>query len=144
MEEPLFATLFRRIHLAIRRAIYDDVRNAGFAEIAPAHLYVFQLPGPDGLRPTELAERMNMTKQATNHLLATLEATGYLERVPGDGDGRTKVIRTTAKGRRVSEVMQSSSRRLEREWAKRLGRTRLAELRGELRALDEIVRLSAG
>ena len=138
-ESVLFSTLLRRIHLSVRRAILDDVRAAGFDDLSAAHLYVFQLPGPDGLRPTDLADRMNMTKQATNHLLASLESSGYLKRMAGDGDGRTKVIRTTAKGRRVSEIMVASSRRLERDWVKHLGRYRLEELRGELAALDAVV-----
>ena len=33
-------------------------------------------PHPDGVRPNDLAERINMTKQATNYLLGQLEALG--------------------------------------------------------------------
>lgn len=93
---------------------------------------MFQLPGPDGVRPTELAARMNLTKQATNHLLAGLEARGYIERVADTADGRGKVLRTTARGREVARVMQESSRRLERAWARRVGSSGLERLRGDL------------
>ena len=106
---PLISTLTRRAHLAIRTRIHADIRGAGFDDLTPAHLYVFQLPGPDGVRPTELAARMNMTKQATNHLLSGLEARGYLERVAAPGDGRAKVLRLTPRGRKVAQMAFSSS-----------------------------------
>ena len=80
MDSFRLVTLIRRLHLAIRAEIAEQVRAAGYDDIAPAHLYVFQTPGPCGVRPTELAERTLMTKQAMNHLLSGLEAGGYLER----------------------------------------------------------------
>jgi DNA-binding MarR family transcriptional regulator len=132
MDQPLLTTLTRRVHLMMRRRIYADVRAAGFPDLTPAHLYVFQQPGPDGLRPTELAERMNMTKQATNHLLSGLETRGYIQRVPAPDDGRGKVLRLTDRGRQVVGIMQESSRRLEGEWAERLGNPALEQLRQQL------------
>ena len=137
-DKPLLATLTRHIHLTIRRRVHADVQAAGFDDLTPAHLYVFQLPGPDGVRPTELAARMNMTKQATNHLLSGLEARGYIERVAAPEDGRGKVLRMTARGREVARVMQDSSMRMEDEWSRRLGGRALERLRQELVDLVDI------
>jgi len=138
--KPLLTTLARLVHLAIRKRLVADLQTAGFDDLTPAYLYVFQLPGPDGLRPGELAARMNMTKQATNHLLKSLEARGYLERTAVPRDGRAKVLRLTPRGRQVAKIMQDSSRRLEEEWAERLGRQTLEHLREEL---TEIVSLTS-
>lgn len=85
-------TLIRRLHLAVRAELLEHVHAAGYDDITAAHIYVFQTPGPDGLRPTELADRTLMTKQAMNHLLAGLEAGGYIQRVSVDGDGRARVL----------------------------------------------------
>lgn len=134
---PLFSTMLRRLHLAVRWEIYEAVRAAGHDQLTPAHLYVFQLPGLDGLRPTELAEQMNVTKQAANHLLATLEKLGYLIRETSPDDGRARVLRSTAKGRDVARIMQRTSRRMERRWKDELGSDRLERLRAELEALDD-------
>jgi DNA-binding MarR family transcriptional regulator len=134
-EKPLVSTLARQAHLGIRRRLHADVQAAGFHDLTPTHLYVFQLPGPDGLRPTELATRMNMTKQATNQMLSGLEARGYLERLASAVDGRARVLRLTPRGRRIARIMQGSSRRLEEEWARRLGGPRLERLRRELAQL---------
>jgi DNA-binding MarR family transcriptional regulator len=136
-DKPLLATLIRHIHLMIRRQVHADIRAAGFGDLTPAHLYVFQLPGPDGARPTELAARLNMTKQATNHLLSGLEERGYIERVAAAGDGRGKVLRTTPRGREVVRIMRDSALRLEDEWANRLGSQTLGRLRQELAELAD-------
>jgi DNA-binding MarR family transcriptional regulator len=79
-----------------------------------------------------------MTKQAMNHLLVTLEAGGYLERLRAPDDGRGIELRLTERGRQVERLIQTTSRRLEREWAKRIGERDLAELRRILTELDEI------
>jgi DNA-binding MarR family transcriptional regulator len=136
-EKPLLTTLTRQAHLAMRKRVVADVHAAGFDDLTPAHLYVFQLPGPDGVRPTELAARMNMTKQATNHLLSGLEAKGYVERIAIAGDGRARLIRLTARGRKVSQIMQDSSRCLEDEWVRRLGRPQIERIRQGLARLLE-------
>jgi DNA-binding MarR family transcriptional regulator len=126
------------MHLLIRQRLYEAVVAAGFEDLTPAHLYVFQRPGPDGLRPTDLAARMNMTKQATNHLLSGLEARGYIERAAALDDGRGKVLHTTARGRQIAQIMAETSLALEADWALRLGRDALERLRRELAALVEV------
>jgi DNA-binding MarR family transcriptional regulator len=131
-------TLIRRLHLAIRAEIADALRNHGYRDITPAHIYVFQTPGPDGVRPTELANRVLMTKQAMNHLLAGLEQRGYLKRVTGPGDGRARVLRLTSKGRRLTNLIQASSVEIERRWQNELGATRLQNLVDDLSRLDRI------
>ncbi|HWS45859.1 MAG TPA: MarR family transcriptional regulator [Acidimicrobiia bacterium] len=138
MEKPLLTTLIRRIHLDIRREIHADLRAAGHADLAIAHMYVFQTPGPDGARPTELAERTNMTKQSMNHCLAKLEEGGYLQRVPSPTDRRATVIRLTRRGREVQRIMLESSRRLEREWARASTRPEIEQLRTRLTKLDRL------
>lgn len=132
MDKPLLATLVRSLHLAIRREIHADLRHAGFDDLTPAHVYVFQIPGPDGMRPTELAARTNMSKQAMNHVLAFLEQRGYVVRAPAPDDGRGKVVRLTARGREVTQVMQASATRIERALAARLGKRQIEGLRAAL------------
>jgi|SRR5919109_4078138 DNA-binding MarR family transcriptional regulator len=139
MAQPLLATLVRRLHLTIRQRIHADLHRAGFTDLAPAHIYVFQTPGPDGMRPTELAARTNMTKQAMNHLLSFLEGAGYVTRRPAPDDGRSKVLRLTARGRRVVRVTHESARRIEQEWAAQLGARNVEALRRALVEADAVV-----
>jgi DNA-binding MarR family transcriptional regulator len=52
----------------------------GFSDLTQAHLSVLVYPPPDGVRPSELADRIFMTKEALNYLLKQLEDRGYIER----------------------------------------------------------------
>jgi DNA-binding MarR family transcriptional regulator len=139
MDGPLLSTLVRRLHLLFRQRIHADLVAAGHSRLTPAHMYIFQLPGPDGVRPTELARRTNMTKQAMNHLLAGLERDSYLRREAASDDGRGTVIRLTDLGRDVQRVMQDSSRRIEDEWATDLADGTIEQLRDILARLDTAV-----
>lgn len=138
MESFRIVTLIRRLHHAIRTEIADEVRAHGFEGITPSHIYVFQTPGPDGVRPTELAQRTLMTKQAMNHLLAGLEAGGYLDRTTGPGDGRARILQLTPKGRALTEVIQRSASDIERRWSGALGSRRMQDLISTLAQLDEV------
>lgn len=136
MDSFHLVTLIRRLHLAIRAELTDELRARGYDDITPAHIYVFQTPGPDGVRPTELAERTLMTKQAMNHLLDGLEHRGYLERVAGTEDGRARVVRLTSKGRELTKLIQETSIAIERRWETELGARRTAEVRSALEHLE--------
>src|SRR4029453_13442569 len=128
-DSPLLATLVRRLHVVIRDRVHAGVVAAGPTELTIAHLYVFQAPGPDGLRPTELAARTNTTKQAMNHQLNALERLGYLERVSSVTDRRATVIRLTERGHEVERIIGDAALEFEREWAGAIGVGRMAELR---------------
>jgi DNA-binding MarR family transcriptional regulator len=143
-DTPLLTTLVRRLHLAIRRRLLAELQAADHPDLTAAHMYVFQSPGPDGVRPTELAARTNMTKQAMNHLLSGLERGKYLERAPAPNDGRGTVLRLTDRGRDVERIMIEGSRRIERDWANLLGRDRVEELRKAIRELDVLETDEAG
>ena len=134
-ESLLLTTLVRRLHLVIRDRVHADLVAAGHTELTIGHMYVFQTPGADGLRPTELAVRTNTTKQAMNHQLNALERLGYLERVASVTDRRAIVIRLTDKGHEVERILRARALELEREWAGAIGAARMAELR---QLLDEI------
>jgi len=135
-ETLLVASLVRRLHCVIRERVQADLVAAGHTDLTPALLDVFDSPGPDGLRPTELAARTNTTKQAMNHQLNALERLGYVERVPSVTDRRAIVIRLTDRGRDAARIMHHRAEALEREWAASIGVARMADLRQLLADVD--------
>ncbi|MCV2868504.1 MarR family transcriptional regulator [Defluviimonas sp. WL0002] len=52
---------------------------------------------PEGLRLTDLAERMGVSKASASAMASKLEARGYLERSPDPDDKRASLIRPTPK-----------------------------------------------
>src|SRR5581483_936673 len=120
---PPLNALLRVAWQQARRRMLADLRTGGFAELDEAHLHLFQHPGPDGLRPSDLARRLRTSRQATNYLLAQLESMGYLQRRRAAGDVRRRVY-VTARGRRLQAAMLTSVRRFERQWRRRVGAAR--------------------
>ena len=116
----------------VQRHMLERLHPQGFDDLDAAHLNVFQYPGPQGTRPTELATRVRMSKQALNNLLRELERLGYLERRPDPEDRRSKRVALTDRGTSVVRVIREAVDEVETTWAQRLGPERFAQLRGLL------------
>jgi len=117
---------------AIHRRIIDGLNAAGFEELRLPHIAVLQFPGPDGVRPTTLAERAGISKQAMNQLLRSLEAVGYIARLEGEEDRRSRAVRLTKRGRAAYLKIADILRDVEREWSAELGAKPFAELKALL------------
>jgi DNA-binding MarR family transcriptional regulator len=118
---PLIGALLRMPVDVIRGRMLAALHESGFTDIVPAHLAVLRWPGPQGLRPSEIAEHIGMTRQATNYLLGQLEALGYLERRPDPDDQRSRRVHLTPRGREVAETMRGAVTEVEAEWSGMLG-----------------------
>jgi len=121
------------------RVLWQDVRDrihTAFAEeghdLRAEHLAVLQHPGPDGQRPSALAARSGMSRQAINHLISHLERAGYLERYTDPADPNARLIRLTERGRRLYERIEAVAATIEAEWAGQVGAQRLEDLRSTL------------
>jgi DNA-binding MarR family transcriptional regulator len=132
---PLIGALLRMPWEAVRRRMLERLHAGGFDDLEPPHLNVLQYPGPDGTRPSELAARLRMSKQALNYLLGQLERLGYIERRADPDDLRSKRIHVTVRGDSAIEVIRDAVREIEREWERALGAERFALLRGLLAEL---------
>src|SRR5215510_11095143 len=126
---PLIGALLRVPWEAVQRHMLERLHDRGFDDLDAAHLNVFQYPGPQGARPTELASRLRISKQALNYLLGELERLGYLERRPDPDDQRSKRVALTPRGTSAIEVIREAVGEVEAAWAKQLGQKRFAELR---------------
>ncbi len=131
---PFVGALLRQCWRRVRDRIQDAVRAAGFEDLQEAHLAVFTYPLPDGIRPADLARRMGMSPQATNYLIAQVEALGYLERRAPQGSDR-RLVYLTERGWQVGETIFACLRELQAEWADEVGQDRFAEFMDVLRRL---------
>ena len=120
-----------------RARINDAIRAAGFDDLQDTHMLVFSYPPPDGVRPSELARRLNMSRQATNHVIAQLEAMGYLERRAAPGKER-RLVYMTARGWSVADAIFACLRELQAEWAQQVGAERFADFMAVLRQLADL------
>src|SRR3954447_20251287 len=124
---PLIGALLRIPLEQVHNRMLARLHEHGFDDLDAAHLTVFQYPGPQGARPSELAARLGMTKQALNYLLGALERAGYIERRPHPDDARSKRIVLTPRGLGAGEVIRAAVAEVEAAWTERLGARRFAQ-----------------
>jgi DNA-binding MarR family transcriptional regulator len=121
----------------VYRRMLGGLHEAGFTDVVAAHLAVLRYPGPDGRRPSELAEDVGMSKQAMNYLLGQLEQLGYLTRSDDPGDGRSKRVHLTERGLAAARTMRATVAAIEGELREQLGAEEFGELRRLLSRLNE-------
>lgn len=143
MGPAMIGALMRLPWEAVSYRLLRALHEQGFDDIEGPQLSVFLWPGPEGMRPSDLAARMRITKQALNYLLAGLERLGYLERHPDPDDRRGRRIALTDRGRSLIPVIRAAVVDTEREWAAALGADRFAQLRQLLVELNCIVEQEA-
>ena len=136
--DPLIGPLLRVPLQEIRARVHAAVTTAGYDDLGPAHFNVLQHPTPDGVRPTELAARGQMTKQAANRLIRHLEHRGYLRLEPDPTDQRARIASLTDRGWKLIETIRATVEEIEREWTGQLGPRRFDELRKALKDLGGI------
>ncbi len=134
---PGLGALLRLAWRAVREQMYARIRAAGYGELQPAHIALFGYPTIDGVRPTEIADRLLITKQSVNDLLRQLEAAGYLKLRPDPADARARLVTLTRSGTKLSEAVRAASWGVEREWALRIGEERFRDFRDMLSKFAE-------
>lgn len=136
---PLIGAMLRLPFMTARTEIVSQLHAAGFTDLLPAHLAVFQHPGPDGRSPSQLAGSANMSKQAMNNLLAQLERAEYLTRTVNPDNRRERIVVLTTRGRDAIKAIRAAVRRIEQRWKANLGTERYEQLRSLLQQLNDVV-----
>jgi DNA-binding MarR family transcriptional regulator len=100
--------LLTALHAGATAAVTRRLDAAGFADLRPAHGYVFQhlVEGP--VRVTELARKMGMTAQGASKSVIELERMGYVIRESDPGDQRNRPVALTPRGWRAIEASRAA------------------------------------
>jgi DNA-binding MarR family transcriptional regulator len=135
--EPRIVALLRLASEVGQTTLYDRLEAAGYRDLRPTHFRLLRYPGIEGIRPTELAERLGTSKQAINPFINDLERFGYLERQHDPTDQRGRVLRLTDRGRELMATIKTLHSEIEADWERELGPRRYRALRSALRELAE-------
>ena len=127
--------LLGRADLRFAEGVTRAVHERGFAGIRLVHIALIRNVDESGTRITDIARRAGMTKQATGQLVAEFVELGYIRVVPHPDDGRVKIARYTAKGKRLLVAIVASIEQTEAAFAGKIGPEKLAELKATLAAL---------
>jgi DNA-binding MarR family transcriptional regulator len=137
---PSVGGRLNQAHSAFLREMRELINAAGFPDVSPAFHAIFRYGGPEGRRPTDIATRVGVSKQAVNDALGYFEREGYLKREPDPLDGRAKVVRLTAKGRRLEDAIWTAGQVVDRQWRERFTKEEWKAFRG---VLDQLAQAGA-
>ncbi len=135
---PLIGALLRVPWETVRQRMLAGLHDRGFTDLVAAHVDIWRHPGPENQRPSELAAKTRMTKQALNYLLGQLEELGYLTRETDSDDQRSKRIRLTPRGHAATTAIYEIVQEVEEDWEQQLGPRKFDQLRRLLAQLYAI------
>ena len=122
--------------LSVSRALVDGItagmQARGFGDVRPAHGFAFTRLAPSGATITELAEHLDVTRQAAAQLVDELVAKGYVRRSRHPDDARARLITLTSTGWACTRAAEAAMADAVRPWASVLGEQRLRALQDDL------------
>lgn len=121
----------------MRLEMLGRLHRAGYPDVSYAHIPIFRYQGPEGRQPSEIATTAHLSKQTVNDILGQLERSGYLKRQPHPDDGRARIVRLTARGRRLEAAIWQAGRDVEKTWKERIGEPAWAVFRAVLDQIAE-------
>ena len=124
----LVGKLFAEVREVFEAEEWDGLRQSHFRLMS-------QVP-KGGIPITDLAASIRMTKQACGQFVTTLVASGHLAIRPDPADRRIRLVTLTPLGQRTVKAVNRRIRRIEDDWARRVGAARYATFR---QVLEEIV-----
>ena len=124
--------LLGRADLLFAEGVTRAMHERGFAGIRLVHIALIRNVDENGTRITEIARRAGMTKQATGQLVAEFVDLGYIRVVADPEDGRAKIARYTAKGKRLLVAIVASIEQTEDAVALTIGASKLEALKTTL------------
>ncbi len=127
--------LLRDAHMSVDLAVRSELAQNGFPDLAPWHFSVLRNLGEEGSRPSELATRAGVTRQAITKVVDELERLDMVRRAPDPNDGRGVIVRYTDRGRAGLKIARKRMLALEHEYASRVGTDRWAQVRASLETL---------
>jgi len=131
-------SLFGLVMDAVRRELSAEMgptAPAAVRGLRSSQVRLLSLTPPEGMRVTDLAERVGMTKQALGEFANDLEARGLIESLRDPHDRRVRILRPTRRGLAAVAAADEVIGRLEDRWRERLGPRDWQRLRRSLTTL---------
>ncbi len=106
-----------------------------WGELRQSHLRLLATVPRDGISVTDLAAALGMTKQACGQFVTALEGSGHVATRTDGADRRVRRVVRTPLGDQIVRATNARIRRIERQWARRVGAQRYATFRAVLEEL---------
>src|SRR4051812_8197528 len=128
--------LFKCARLLNERALARVNEQPNAIPLRPSHTNLLPHLDFEGVRITELARRLDISKQAVSQAIAELELMDVVETIPDPSDGRARLARFTDKGKLAILQGLSVLREIETEMERSIGKAKFEALHEALLALE--------
>lgn len=115
------------------RELREAHEAAGFTDLGRSDGVVFRSLDVRPMTVSELATRLEISKQGAAQIVDDMQRRGYVERHPDPDDGRARLVQLSERGRRAL----ATARRFHHDYERRLARGHGAEAVANLRAMLE-------
>ena len=137
--ESVAQLLFKCARLVNERAIAKVNELPHAIRLRTAHTNLFPHLDFEGVRITELARRLDISKQAVSQTIAALELMDVVETIPDPSDGRARLARFTEKGKVAILQGLGVLRGIEAEMERSMGKAKFDALHDALLALERLL-----
>jgi len=117
------------------RELRTTLSKQGFADQGRSDGYVLRALGAAPMTVSELADRLEISKQGAGQIVDDMERRGYVERHPDPTDGRARLLHLSAHGRAALTAARRFHQRFERNLIGTHGAEAVANLRALLSAM---------
>ena|SRR3990167_669522 len=139
MSKPLFdpadtnlAQLFMRAFYWADEGLQNSLKQKGWPTITRAQSLVFVNIGEGVTRPSDIASRVGVTRQAIHQTINELVEMGFLKLEPDPRDRRAKVVVFTETGAKIGGDAVDALQQIEQSLSSRIGGARVSALREAL------------
>ena len=113
----------------------EALARQGFEDQGRSDGYVFRALGAQPMTTSELADRLEISKQGAAQIVDDMERRGLVERHPDPSDGRARLLHLSDKGRAALTAARRFHQRFERKLVAEHGAEAVATLRTLLTAI---------
>ncbi|HKO53804.1 MAG TPA: MarR family transcriptional regulator [Polyangiaceae bacterium] len=131
--------LFKCARLVNERALAKVNEQPQAIVLRTSHTNLFPHLDFEGVRITELARRLDISKQAVSQTIAELELMDVVETIPDPNDGRARLARFTDKGKLAIVQGLGVLRGIESEMERSIGKAKFEALHDALLALEAML-----
>lgn len=112
--------------------LHRRLSERGWTDVRPSYGFVLLSLRDSAMTPTALARRLDITKQAASKLAEAMIGAELVSSSPHGTDGRQRELSLTSRGVQLLGVVEEIYAELEQEWADRIGRGRVEDVRASL------------
>src|SRR5690349_23344651 len=111
------------------RELRDTLTRQGFDDQGRSDGYVFRALQAKPMTTSELADRLEISKQGAAQIVEDMGRRGYVERHPDPNDGRARLLHLSERGRTALAAARRFHQRFERRLITEHGAEAVATLR---------------